>query len=175
MPLFSLDGKSPVIDPQAWIASTATIIGDVTLEEGASVWFGVVLRADFGPILVRRGANIQDNSVVHGGPDTTVIGEGATIGHACVVHGAVIGREALIGNAATVLDGATVGERSLIAAGATVTPNTVIPDGVVAVGSPARVRGPVEGQAAVWVDGNQATYRALAQHYARTCRPINAS
>ncbi|MFY9776954.1 MAG: gamma carbonic anhydrase family protein, partial [Trebonia sp.] len=115
----------------AWIAPTATLIGDVRVEDDASVWYGAVLRADFGPIIVRRGANIQDGSVLHGGWDpATEIGEGATVGHLCVVHGAVVGFEALIGNGATVLDGAIVGSHALVAAGATVPPGMEIPDGM---------------------------------------------
>jgi carbonic anhydrase/acetyltransferase-like protein (isoleucine patch superfamily) len=172
MPMFAFEGKSPDIHPTAWIAPTATIVGDVTVEAEASVWFGVVLRADFGPIVIEHGANIQDNSVVHGGPTVTVIGAGATVGHSCVVHGARVGPEALIGNSATVLDGAIVGRGSLIAAGATVAPGTVVPDDVVAVGTPARVRGPVEGGAKEWVQTNPATYRELADRYSLTCRPI---
>ena len=93
--------------------ATATLVGDVRGEAEASVWYGAVLRADFGPIVVRRGANIQDGSVLHGGTDpVTEVGEGATVGHLCVVHGAVIGAEALAGKGATVLDGASVGRRA---------------------------------------------------------------
>jgi hypothetical protein len=93
MPLFEFEGVKPEVSPTAWIAPTATLIGDVRVEAEASIWYGAVLRADFGPILVRRGANVQDGSVLHGGTDpVTEVGEGATIGHLCVVHGAVIGR-----------------------------------------------------------------------------------
>src|SRR5215472_3358072 len=123
MPLFAFEGHEPDVSPEAWIAPTATLVGDVRVEAEASIWYGAVLRADFGPIIVRRGANIQDGSVLHGGADpVTDIGEGATIGHLCVVHGAVIGAEVLVGNGATVLDGVTVGRRALVAAGATVPP-----------------------------------------------------
>src|SRR5579871_3030201 len=109
MPLFAFEGHAPQVSPQAWIAPTATLVGDVTVEADASVWYGAVLRADFGPIVIRRGANIQDGSVLHGGPDpVTEVGPGATVGHLCVVHGCVIGAEALIGNGATVLDNAVV-------------------------------------------------------------------
>jgi MFS family permease len=118
MPLFAFEGCEPQISPEAWITPTATLVGDVRVEAEASIWYGAVLRADFGPIIVRRGANVQDGSVLHGGDDpATEVGEGATIGHLCVVHGAVIGAEALIGNGATVLDGARVGERALVAPG----------------------------------------------------------
>ena len=142
MPLFSFDGHAPTVSPTAWIAPTATLVGDVRVEDEASIWYGAVLRADFGPIIVRRGANIQDGSVLHGGGDPACeIGEGATVGHLCVVHSALIGKEALIGNGATVLDGAKVGSHALVAAGATVPPGMEIPDGMQAAGVPARVTG----------------------------------
>lgn len=172
MPLFAFEGRAPQVSPEAWIAPTATLVGDVTVEAEASVWYGAVLRADFGPIIVRRGANIQDGSVLHGGEDpVTEVGEGATIGHLCVVHGCVIGAEALVGNGATVLDAAVVGSRSLIAAGATVPPGLVVPDGMIAVGVPARVAGEVKGRAKEWVDTNPEVYRALARRHAAGVRP----
>jgi carbonic anhydrase/acetyltransferase-like protein (isoleucine patch superfamily) len=131
-----------------------------------------VLRADFGPIIVRRGANVQDGSVLHGGADpVTEVGEGATIGHLCVVHGCVIGTEALIGNGATVLDGAVVGARALVAAGATVPPGLAVPDGMLAVGVPARIAGEVRGGALEWVQTNPEVYRELAQRHAAGVRP----
>jgi carbonic anhydrase/acetyltransferase-like protein (isoleucine patch superfamily) len=173
MPLFSFEGHEPDVSPTAWIAPTATLVGDVRVEAEASIWYGAVLRADFGPIIVRRGANIQDGSVLHGGPDpVTTVGEGATIGHLCVVHGAVIGREALIGNGATVLDGVTIGDRALIAAGCTVPPGMKIDDDMMAVGVPAKVVGPVSGGAKRWVDNNPEIYRALARRHAASVRPV---
>ena len=165
MPLFSFEGRSPVVHPDAWIAPTATLVGDVTVEAGASVWYGAVLRADVGPILVRAGANVQDGSVLHGGPEATEVGPGATIGHLCVVHGAVIGEQALVGNGAVVQDGAVIGRRALVAAGSTVTPGTQIPDETVATGTPARVRGPLEGTARWWVDNNPEAYAELARRH----------
>ena len=173
MPLFSFEGLAPTVSPEAWIAPTATLVGDVHVEAGASIWYGAVLRADFGPILVRRGANVQDGSVLHGGPDpVTEVGEGATIGHLCVVHGAVVHAEALIGNGATVLDGAVVGPRALVAAGATVPPRMEIPGGMLAVGVPARVVGPVTGGAGEWVAGNPRIYRELARRHAAGVLPV---
>ena len=173
MPLFSFEGLAPTVSPEAWIAPTATLVGDVHVEAGASIWYGAVLRADFGPILVRRGANVQDGSVLHGGPDpVTEVGEGATIGHLCVVHGAVVHAEALIGNGATVLDGAVVGPRALFAAGATVPPGMEIPGGMLAVGVPARVAGPVTGGAGEWVAGNPRIYRELARRHAASVLPV---
>jgi carbonic anhydrase/acetyltransferase-like protein (isoleucine patch superfamily) len=167
MPLFSFEGRSPQVHPDAWVAPTATVVGDVVVEAGASIWYGAVLRADFGRIVVRAGANIQDNSVLHGGEDpVTEVGPGATVGHVCVVHGAVIGAEALIGNGTTVQDGARIGARTLIGAGSLVPPNADIPAEVMALGTPARVRGPLTKGAAVWVDGNPAIYQELARRHA---------
>ena len=173
MPLFSFEGKAPTVDPSAFIAPTATLVGDVTVEAHASVWYGAVLRADFGPIVVRAGANVQDGSVLHGGDDpVTEIGPGATIGHLCVVHGAVIGAEAVVGNGATVQDGARIGARCLVGAGSLVTPGTVVPDGMLVLGSPAAVRGSLTDGAAWWVENNPEAYRALARRHASGIAPI---
>jgi carbonic anhydrase/acetyltransferase-like protein (isoleucine patch superfamily) len=174
MPLFSFEGRSPAVSAAAWIAPTATLVGDVTVEDDASVWYGAVLRADFGPIIVRRGANVQDGSVVHGGGHhVTEIGVGATIGHLCVVHGAVIGTEALIGNGATVLDGVVIGDRALVAAGSIVPPGMAVPAGMLAVGTPAKVTREVSGSAKHWVDTNPEVYQALARRHAAGVQPVS--
>lgn len=174
MPLFAFEGRAPSVSPAAWIAPTATLVGDVRVEDEASIWYGAVLRADFGPIIVRRGANVQDGSILHGAVNpVTEIGAGATIGHLCVVHSAVIGAEALIGNGATVLDGAIIGRRALVAAGATVAPGMKVPDGMLAVGIPAKVTGEVRGSALRWVQNNPAVYRELARRHAAGVRPVD--
>jgi carbonic anhydrase/acetyltransferase-like protein (isoleucine patch superfamily) len=164
MPIYSFEGKSPTIDPAAFVAPTATIVGDVHIEAGASIWYGAVLRADFAPVIVRRGANVQDNSLLHGPPDTpTEIGPGATVAHLCVVHGAVIGEEALIANGTTVLDGARIGARTLVAAHSLVAAGADIPGGVLAAGSPAVVKRELAGSPAeFWVQANPAAYASLA-------------
>lgn len=171
MPLFSFEGKHPNVHPDAWVAPTASIIGDVTIEAGASVWYGAVLRGDFGPIVVRAGANVQDGSVIHGPRDPVVIGEGATIGHICVVHGAVIGREALVGNGATVQDGVQVGERAMVAAGALVPPNTVIEPETLFRGTAGKPAGPLSEGAKFWVDNNPQAYQNLARRHAKGIAP----
>jgi carbonic anhydrase/acetyltransferase-like protein (isoleucine patch superfamily) len=173
MPLFAFEGHEPNVSPEAWIAPTATLVGDILVEAGASIWYGAVLRADFGPIVVRRGANVQDGAVLHGTRDPiTEIGEGATIGHLCVVHSALIHPEALIGNGATVLDGAVVGSRALVAAGCTVPPGMTIPAGMLAVGVPARVVGEITGAARQWVQNNPRLYQDLARRHASGVRPV---
>ena len=167
MPLYSFEGRSPVVDEGAFVAPNATLVGDVHVEAGASVWFNTVLRADFAPIIIREGANVQDGSVLHAPPGIpTDVGPGSTIAHSCVIHGVHVGQEALIANHATVLDGAVIGRRSLIAAHSLVTAQTKIPDEVLVTGSPARVRGPIAGTGAeTWVNLNPETYRDLARRY----------
>ena len=114
----------------------------MTIEAGASVWYGCVLRGDDGPIVVRERANVQDLSLLHSFPETTTeIGPGATVAHQCIVHGAVLEEEALVGNGAIVLDNARIGARSMVAAGSLVTPGTQIPAGVLALGSPVQGQG----------------------------------
>lgn len=170
MPLFSFEGKHPQVHPDAWVAPTASIVGDVTIEAGASVWYGAVVRADFGPCVIRAGANVQDGSVIHG-PYEVEIGEGATIAHLCVVHGAVIGREALIGNGATVQDGVRIGARAMVAAGALVPPNTVVEPETLFRGVAGSTAGPLSEGARFWVEANPATYQALARRHADGVAP----
>jgi carbonic anhydrase/acetyltransferase-like protein (isoleucine patch superfamily) len=170
MPLYSFEGHTPDVHPDAWVAPTATLVGAVTVEANASVWYGAVLRADFGTIVVRAGANIQDNAVVHGaGP--VEIGAGATIAHLCVVHGATIEREALVGNGATVQDGAVVGERAMVAAGTLVPPNVRVEPGTLFRGVAGKSAGELSETAAGWVRSNPEEYQALARRHAKGVRP----
>jgi carbonic anhydrase/acetyltransferase-like protein (isoleucine patch superfamily) len=177
MPLYSFEGKSPHVHPSAFIAPTAAIIGEVTIEENASVWYNAVVRADFSPIVIRRGANVQDCAVLHVTPANGVeIGAGATVAHLCLIHGADIGEEALVGNSSTVLDGARIGARAMVAAGSLVLPGTEIPDGMLALGAPCKVRGPLDGTPAQhWVEVNPTAYQALAQRHRRGVQPIRFS
>jgi carbonic anhydrase/acetyltransferase-like protein (isoleucine patch superfamily) len=174
VPLYSFEGKSPTVHPEAFVAPTATVVGDVTIEAGASIWYGAVLRADYSPIVVRSGANVQDGSVVHGPPGLpTEIGRGATVAHLCVVHGATIGEEALIANGTTVLDGARIGAGSLVAAHSLVAAGADIPDHVLAAGSPAVVKKPIAGTGAeLWVQLNPSAYADLARRHVRGVAPV---
>jgi len=173
MPLFEFEGKRPTVHPEAFVAPTATLIGDVTVEKGASVWYGAVLRADICTIVIREGANVQDNSVLHGSPDSVVeIGAGATVAHNCIVHGAVLEEKALLGNSSTMLDGSRLGAGSMVAAGSLVSPETQVPEGVLAAGAPAQVKKPIEGtMAQFWVDANPAYYTELAQRHLKGVTP----
>ena len=171
---YEFEGKRPTIAADAFIAPTATLIGDVTIEAGASIWFGAVLRGDDGPIVVRERANVQDGSVIHTTPGvTTEIGVGATVAHQCVVHGAVLEPEALVGNGCVVLDGARIGAGSLIAALSLVQPGVQIPAGVLAAGVPAVVKRPIAGTPAeMWVKLNPTYYPALAQKHLAGLKPV---
>lgn len=173
MPLFSFEGKSPSVHPDAFVAPTATLVGDVRIEAGASVWYNAVLRGDYAPVIVRAGANVQDGSVLHAPPDLPCeIGPGATVAHLCVVHGAVLGAEALVANGSTILDGSRIGSRTMVAAHSLVTPGTVIPDEVLAAGSPAQVKGPIAGTGAeFWVNVNPGAYADLARRHAAGVAP----
>jgi carbonic anhydrase/acetyltransferase-like protein (isoleucine patch superfamily) len=133
--------KGPTIHPSAWIVPGATVIGDVTLEEESSVWYGAVLRGDINRIVIGPRSNIQDNAVVHiDTGDPTNVGELVTVGHSAVVHACKIDNEVLIGMGAIVLDGAEIGARCIIGANALVTLGTKIPPGSLVLGSPAKIR-----------------------------------
>jgi carbonic anhydrase/acetyltransferase-like protein (isoleucine patch superfamily) len=174
MPIFEFEGKRPSIAADAFVAPTASVIGDVTIEAGASVWYGAVLRGDDGPIVVRERANIQDGSVIHTTPGvTTEIGVGATVAHQCIVHGAVLEDEALVGNGCVVLDGARIGSGAMVAAMSLVQPGVEIPAGMLAAGVPAVVKKPLAGTAAeMWVKLNPTYYPQLAQKHRAHMRLI---
>ena len=134
--------KKPTVHPDAFVAFNATVRGDVRIEEGASIFYGAVLRGDRAPITIGPGSNIQENCVVHVEYDLPVVlGRDVTVGHGAILHGCTVGDETLIGMGAIILNGAKIGRHCLIGAGALVTQNMVIPDGSLAFGSPAKIRG----------------------------------
>jgi carbonic anhydrase/acetyltransferase-like protein (isoleucine patch superfamily) len=138
--IYSFQGKSPKIHPTAYIAPGAQIIGDVVIEENASVWFNAVLRGDNDQIRIGKGSNIQDGSIVHTDHGFPVnVEENVTVGHNVILHGCTVKSGSLIGMGATILNGAVIGEGSLIAAGALVLEGRTIPPGSLAAGSPAKV------------------------------------
>lgn len=143
---FRFEDRAPVVDPSAFVAPTATLVGDVHVEAGASLWFGTVLRADVAPIMIRAGAVILDGAVIYASPGLTVeIGEGATVGTRAVVRGAIVGAGAVIGTGAVVLDAATIGAGAFITGGSVVSARTRVPAGYLATGSPALSKRPVAG------------------------------
>ncbi len=140
MAIYQLGDDTPEIHPETFVADNATVIGKVHLAEGASVWFGCVVRGDTDHIRIGRGSNVQDNSVIHTDAGIEVrIGENVTVGHQCVLHGCEIGDGSLIGIGAVVLNGAKIGRGCLVGAGSLVTEGKEFPDHSMIVGSPARV------------------------------------
>ena len=159
---YEFRGCSPQIAGDAWVAATATVVGDVHLESGASLWFGAVARADSAAIRIGAGTNVQDNSVLHtdaGFPLT--LGRNVSVGHAAVLHGCMVGDDVLVGLGAMIMNGARVGAGSLVAAGALITEGTDIPPGSLVVGVPARVARPVTDQEAAKIRENARLYGDL--------------
>ena len=148
MPVYSLEGVRPTVHETAWIAPNASVIGNVTLREGASVWFGAVLRGDNEPMTIGPRCNVQDGCVLHSDPGFPLTLEAdVTLGHAAIVHGCTVREGALIGMGATVLNGAEIGAGSLVAAGALVPEGKTVEPGMLAVGTPAKaVRALAEAQ-----------------------------
>ena len=141
MPLYELDGARPELPAAGrfWIAPDAVLIGRVTLEEGASVWFGAVLRGDNERITVGKRTNVQDGAIFHTDPGFPLtVGEACTVGHRAILHGCTIGDGVLVGMGASVLNGAKVGANSVIGAGALITEGKEFPANSLIVGAPAR-------------------------------------
>ncbi|WP_297772045.1 gamma carbonic anhydrase family protein [uncultured Roseovarius sp.] len=164
MTIYTLDGHSPQIAGDTWIAPDANLIGKVVIEDLASVWFGCTLRGDNEEIRVGAGSNVQENCVMHtdmGYP--LVIGPGCTIGHKAMLHGCILEENVLIGMGATVLNGARIGRNSLIGAGALITEGKEIPEGSLVMGAPGKVIRSLDETAIE-------TLRATALHYQQNMR-----
>ena len=161
--VLSINGHTPVVAASAYIAPGATVAGDVTIGEHASIWFGCVVRSERESLTIGAETNVQDLTVIHADPGFPMrIGARVTIGHRVVLHGCVVDDDALIGMGAVILNGATVGAGAVIAAGAVVAPGTTIPPLTLAMGVPAKVTDrPVPGVPR----SNVAGYRELAQWY----------
>lgn len=131
--------STPKIDSTAWAASTATLIGAVTIGAHASVFYGAVLRADEGAIRIGPGSNVQDNVTMHTDPGLELtVGSRVSVGHGAILHGCVIEDDCLIGMGATILNGAVIGAGSLVAAGSVVLENTIVPPSSLVTGMPAK-------------------------------------
>ena len=160
--LIRIGDHEPHLAAGAWTAPTATLIGQVTMGEGASAWYGVVVRGDTTPIRIGARTNLQDNVVCHADPHAPLtVGDGVTVGHAAVLHGCTVEDGCLIGMSATVLNNAVVGAGSLVAAGALVTEGMVIPPGSLVAGVPAKVRRPLSDEEIAALPGSAATYERL--------------
>jgi carbonic anhydrase/acetyltransferase-like protein (isoleucine patch superfamily) len=140
MTIYALNGISPQLHDDTWVAPDANVIGKIVLEQGVSIWFGVTMRGDHEEIHIGAGSNVQENTVMHVDPGFPLtIGENCTIGHKVMLHGCTIGDGSLIGMGATVLNGAKIGKNCLIGAGALITENKEIPDGSLVMGAPGKV------------------------------------
>jgi len=137
--IYRFESHTPALPSEYYIADSAAVIGNVTLGNQSSVWFGAVLRGDIEPITLGERSNIQDNSVAHTGlGHPVVIGNDVTVGHKVMLHACTVGNNCLIGMGAILLDGCEIGDNCIIGAGALVKQNQKIPDGSLALGTPAR-------------------------------------
>jgi carbonic anhydrase/acetyltransferase-like protein (isoleucine patch superfamily) len=173
MAIYELDGKAPRLGAGAWVAESASVIGDVTLGDNASVWFGAVVRGDVEHIAIGRDSNVQDGSVLHadfGVP--LVIGDNVTIGHQCMLHGCTIGDGTLIGIQAVVLNHAKIGRNCVVGAGSVVTEGKEFPDNSLIVGSPAKVVRTLDAEGVAKLSHLAPHYVENAQRFARGLRKI---
>ncbi len=157
----SWKGIWPTVDPSAWIAQTAVVIGDVTVGSESSLWYGAVVRGDVNRIRIGARTNVQDLSVLHVTRDrySLTLGDDVTVGHRVILHGAVLGSRILVGMGAIIMDAADIGDDVIVGAGSLVTEGTVIPSGHLAFGSPCRVRRELTKEEREWI-------RESARHYA---------
>ncbi len=166
--LHTLDSKTPRLAASAWAAHNASVIGDVQLGANASVWYNCVLRGDNDDLIVGADSNVQDGSVLHTDPGLKlVIGRGVTIGHMVMLHGCTIGDDCLIGIGAVILNNACIGANSIVAAGSLVPERKTFPEGVLLMGSPAKVVREITPQ-------ERQIIRIDAQHYVENCRRYRA-
>ena len=164
MAIETYEGQMPKINESAFVADSADVIGRVTIEDEASVWYNATLRGDINEIVVGPKSNVQDNAVIHLSDDYgTYLGELVTIGHSAIIHAATVKDEVLVGMGACILDGAVIGERTIIGAQALVTGGMVIPPGSLVLGSPARVVKTLDLQA-------QGEVKKWAEKYVRQSR-----
>jgi len=155
------------VDEAAFVAPSAVVIGDVAIGARSSIWYGAVLRGDVESIRIGSETNIQDNTVIHVDSSgfSTVVGDRVTVGHSVVLHGCRIGDNALIGIGSIVLNGAEVGEGAMVGAGSVVTPGTKIPPGMLAHGSPARVKRPLTDEEKRHVQAGIENYILLGREH----------
>ncbi|KAI9118529.1 hypothetical protein K1719_010861 [Acacia pycnantha] len=171
--LMNIFDKAPVVDKDAFIATSASVIGDVQIGRGSSIWYGCVLRGDVNSISIGSGTNIQDNSLVHvaksnlGGKELpTIIGNNVTVGHGAVLHGCVVEDEAFVGMGATLLDGVVVEKHGMVAAGTLVRQDTRIPSGEVWGGNPAKFLRKLTDEEIAFISQSATNYTNLAQVHA---------
>ena len=175
MPLYSLGDLSPSIDPTAWVAPSADLIGDVRLGSRCSVWFGAVIRADNTPIILGEETNFQDGAIGHSDPGAPLtIGARVTVGHQAILHGCTVEDEALIGMGARILNGAVIGAQCIVGAGALVTEGKSFAPRSLIVGSPARAIRTLSEEQVALLRVSAAHYAEKAARYAAQLVPVAA-
>ncbi len=172
--ILSFGGHTPRIGRDVFLAPNATIIGNVEIADGASVWFGAVVRGDIGPIRIGPRTNVQDLCCLHltEGVSKTVLGADITVGHGAILHGCTIGDRCLVGMGSVVLDNAVVGEGSVIAAGSVVTARSVIPPRSLVRGAPARIIREVNATEAAMGPDGAAHYLENARRFRAVCADV---
>ncbi len=160
-------GQTPKLGAGVFLAETCAVIGDVVVGDGSSIWYGTVLRGDVMPIRIGARTSVQDNTVVHvtAGRYGTTIGDDCTIGHAAIIHACTVEDFCLIGMGSILLDGCRIGRGSLVGAGALVTPGTDIPPGSLVIGSPAKVKRPINASEREQIEFGAAHYVEVARRY----------
>jgi carbonic anhydrase/acetyltransferase-like protein (isoleucine patch superfamily) len=173
MAIYKLGEHTPKIHETAWVAESAAVIGRVAMAEGASVWFGAVVRGDVEDIRIGRNSNIQDNSVLHADSGIPLsIGENVTVGHHVMLHGCTVGDGALIGIRAVVLNGANIGRNCIVGAGSVVTEGKSFPDGTLILGAPAKVVRELDPQEIAMMQHGAAHYVGNAQRFRKELKRI---
>ena len=173
--VYAFQGIVPVVDPTAFVHPTAVLIGDVIVGPGCYVGPGASLRGDFGRMIVMEGANIQDNCIMHGFPETdTVVGPWGHIGHGAVLHGCRIGRNALVGMNSVVMDGVVVGDSAFVAALSFVKAGFEVPARHLAAGTPARIIRELTDKEIAWKESGTRGYQQLARESHATLREAEA-
>jgi carbonic anhydrase/acetyltransferase-like protein (isoleucine patch superfamily) len=164
-------GKTPIIAPDAFVAPNATVIGDVVIGAGSSIWYGCILRGDYNLIRVGARTNIQDGCVVHIDSRTSgaIIGDDVTVGHMCLIHACTLESGSFVGNKATVMDGAVVESGGMVAAGALVAPNKRVPAGELWGGTPARKMRDLSPDQRATLTFTAKAYAAFAQEHRAAC------
>ena len=174
MPLYEIDGLSPTIPDNSWVAPSADLIGDVRLGEGVGIWFGAVIRADNTPIVLGAHTNIQEGAMLHSDPGVPLaIGRDCTIGHHAILHGCTLGDRVLVGMGAIVLNNAVIGDDCLIGAGALVTEGKVFPPRSLIIGSPARAVKELAPEVIEGIKQSAAGYAERQQRFARNLKRVD--
>ena len=169
--IYEVNGHTPKIDPESWVASNAVLIGRVELKKNSNIWFNATLRGDVENIHIGEGSNIQDGSVLHTDPGYPLkVGKNVTIGHLVMLHGCTIGDNSLIGIGAVILNNAKIGKNCIIGAKALITENKEIPDNSLVVGSPGKVIRKLTEEEIQAVEKNAIRYQENWKKYSKSLK-----